>query len=181
VASWVRIDPAAPAAPVPSGPAVVSQTATPMPCTAPASSEPPATTTPAPAPTAPVIVPEDPAAPVVVPEDRAAPRASVTSASASVRGRAVTVRLRLRSDEAGSVRVGLARVGRGAGVTPARRWRSPVALGARRARSLVVTARLAGGVPPRRLRVTLRVVDRAGNVRRVVRVVPLVRTSAPRS
>jgi hypothetical protein len=87
----------------------------------------------------------------------------------------VTVRLRLRSNEAGSLRVGVAGVGRGAKVTLARRWRAATGLRAGRTRSLVITARVGGRIAPKRLRVTLRVRDRAGNVRRVVKVVSLVR------
>jgi hypothetical protein len=170
VASWVRLDPAAPAAPVPSGAVVASQTAAASPCSAP--SAPPAPTTPdtTPAPTSPGATP---------PGDRTAPRLTVPALKATVRGRAVSLRVRLRSDARGSVRVGLARVGGGARVTLKRRWRSAIALTARRTRSLVISAHLGGRVAPKRLRVTLRVADRAGNARRVVRVVPLAR--APRS
>jgi hypothetical protein len=87
----------------------------------------------------------------------------------------VTVRLKLRSSERGLVRVSVARVGGGATVTLTRRSRSAVALAAARTRWLVITAHLSGRLAPERLRVTLRVRDRAGNVRRVVRVVSLVR------
>jgi hypothetical protein len=158
VARWVEIDPAAPPTPGPSGPVVASQTPTPPPCAAAAS---PPVTTPAPAP------------PVVVSKDHTAPRATVTATTASVRGGAVTVRLKPRSSERGLVRVSVARVGRGATVTLTRR--SAVALAAARTRWLVITAHLSGRLAPKRLRVTLRVRDRAGNVRRVVRVVSLVR------
>ena len=58
-----------------------------------------------------------PAPPVIVPADRTAPTATVTGITARVRGRAVTVRLKLRSSERGSVRVSVAGVGRGAKVT----------------------------------------------------------------
>ncbi len=146
VATWVRIDPAAPAA---------------SPCQSVGSSDTPATTTPAP--------------PVTAPTDHAAPTATVTAAKARVRGRAVTVRLKLRSSERGSVRVSVAGVGRGAKVTLKRRWRTATGLKAARTRSLVITGHLGGRLAPKRLRVTLRVTDRAGNVRRVVRVVSLVR------
>jgi hypothetical protein len=167
VARWVEIDPAASTTLGPSGAVVASQTATPLPC--PATASPPPVTPPGPAP------------PVVVPKDRTAPRATVTATTASVRGRAVTVRLRVRSNERGSLRVSLAGVGRGAKVTLKRRWRSATGLRAARTRSLVITAHLGGRVAPKRVRVTLRVADRAGNVRRVVRVVSLVPESAPRS
>ena len=138
----------------------------------------------------PVPVPPPPAAtettptpvpPVVVPKDRTAPKATVTAVRARLRVRAVAVRLKLRSSERGSVRVSVAGVGRGSRVTLARRWRAATGLVAARTRSLVITAHLGGRVAPRRLRVTLRVMDRAGNVRRIVRVVSLVRVSAPRS
>ena len=160
VARWVEIDPAAPTTAGPSGAVVASQTATPPPC---AATAPPPVTTPAPTP------------PVVVPKDRTAPRTTVTATSARVRGRAVTVRLKLRSNEPGSVRVSVAGVGRGAKVTLARRWRAATGLKAARTRSLVITAHLGGRIAPKRLRVALRVTDRAGNVRRVVKVVSLVR------
>ena len=125
--------------------------------------------------------PPTPAPPAVVTRDRRAPRATVTATTASVRGRAVTVRLKLRSSERGSVRVSVAGVGSGAKVTLARRWRSATGLTAARTRSLAIAAQIGGRVAPKRLRVTLRVADRAGNVRRVVRVVSLVRVPAPRS
>ena len=164
VARWVEIDPAAPAAAGPSGAVVASQTPTALPCSAPA--PPPEASTPPPAPTA----------PVVVPRDETAPTTTVSSTTARVRGRAVTVRLKLRSNERASVRVSVAGVGRGSKVTLKRRWRSATALTAARTRSLVIAAHLGGLVAPKRLRVTLRVTDPAGNVRRVVRVVALVRT-----
>lgn len=109
------------------------------------------------------------------PGDRTPPTATVTSTRAGVDDRAVTVRLKLRSSERGSVRFSVARVGRGSNVTLKRRWRSATGLRAARTRSLVITAHLGGRVAPKRLRVTLRVADQAGNVRRVVRVVPLLR------
>jgi hypothetical protein len=102
----------------------------------------------------------------------------VTATKARVRGRAVTVRLKLRSNRRGSARVGVAGVGPGAKVILRPRWRAATGLRAARTRSLVITARLGGRLAPKRLRVTLRVRDRAGNVRRVVRVVPLVRVRA---
>jgi hypothetical protein len=111
---------------------------------------------------------------MIVPKDRTAPKVTVTATKARFRGRAVTVRLKLRSSERGSVRLSVAGVGRGSKVTLKRRWRAATGLRAARTRSLVITAHLGGRVAPRRLRVTLRVMDRAGNVRRVVRVVSLV-------
>jgi Domain of unknown function (DUF1929) len=115
---------------------------------------------------------------VVAPKDQTAPKATITATRASVLGRAVTVRLQLRSSEPGSLRVSVAGVGRGAKVTLTKRWRAATGLTAGRTRSLVIAAHLAGRVAPKRLRVTLRVTDPAGNVRRVVRVVPLVRNQA---
>jgi hypothetical protein len=161
MARWVEIDLTAPATVGPIGGVVASQTGTVIPCAA----SPPPTTTPTP--------------PMIGPVDRTPPRATLTAAKARVRGRAVTLRLRLRSSERGTVRVTVARVGRGSKLTLKRPWRSPVALVAARTRWLVVTGRLGGGVAPRRLRVTLRVADRAGNARRLVRVLSLVRLPRP--
>ena len=128
---------------------------------------PPVPSTPTPTPT--------PSPPGNVRGHGTAPTTTVTSTRAGVRGRAVTVRLKVRSSEPGSLRVSVAGVGRGAKVTLKKRWRAATGLRAGRTRSLVITAHLGGRVAPRRLRVTLRVMDRAGNVRRVVKVVPLVR------
>ena len=164
VARWVEIDPAAPATVGPiRGGVVASQTATAIPCAA----SPPPTTTPAP--------------PVIGPVDRTPPRATLTAAKARVRGRAVTLRLRLRSSERGTVRVTVARVGRGSKLTLNRPWRSPVAVVAARTRWLVVTGRLGGGVAPRRLRVTLRVADRAATPAGSCGSLSLVRLPRPRS
>ena len=143
VATWVRIDPAAPAASLWHRACRDAHPAPP---------------------------------PAVVPRDETAPTTTVSSTTARVRGRAVTVRLKLRSNERASVRVSVAGVGRGSKVTLKRRWRSATALTAARTRSLVIAAHLGGLIAPKRLRVTLRVTDPAGNVRRVVRVVALVRT-----
>ena len=71
---------------------------------------------------------DDPAPPGIGPADRTAPTATVTAITARVRGRAVTVRLRLRSSERGSVRVSVAGVGRGAKVTLRNRWKTATAL-----------------------------------------------------
>jgi hypothetical protein len=82
--------------------------------------------------------------------DRRSPRLRVTGARAVVRGRTVTVRLRVTSDENAVLS---ARVGR-AGVRRTLRARRPA--------GVVLRARV-GARPPRSVRVTLRARDARGN------------------
>jgi hypothetical protein len=134
VASWVRLDPAAPDAPaLPAAPATpAADTAAP----------------PAPAP-----------APDASPQGRG-PVLRLGRPKVSVRGRTVTVRLRVTSDERARVSARLVRARGQRGRIVSLRAPSRV-VRAGRANTLVLRARAARAVP-RRLRVRLRAVDARG-------------------
>ena len=133
-ARWIQLDPDAPEIVTP----------TPPPATPPAATPPPATPPPAtPAATAPAGTPAAAA-------DRRKPRLRVSGARATVRGRTVTVRMRVRSDENArlSVRLGKASLRR--------------ALRAGKGRTVVIRIRV-GAKAPRSVRVTLGARDDRGN------------------
>ncbi len=148
VASWVRIDPAAPEAPaLPAAATLAPPSAAPVPAPAPATG-----------PSAPGAGASAPLLGPVSAADRIAPRLSLGRPSVSLTGRRAVVNLPLRANEAATARLELRRPGRKAPVARATlRLRAGVEVHAR----LGVT--FAAGTAATRLDLVAVVLDRAGN------------------